>query len=91
MEDLYRPHRKVARANAARDGWRFESDEFKDLSWRTTMLLGGLMRLCAAGLNVDRDLAANIAEWTTDWGAHCPWVEVAVSWKPEGVKRKSFR
>ena len=67
-----------------------ESDEFKDFQ-ENDDALRWLDEAVRGYLNVDRDpRRVNIAEWTTDWGRTVPGLEVAVSWKPEGVKRKCF-
>ena len=92
MEDFYRlaPEERNGRTLRKTATDVLESDEFKDfrdngdaLRWLDEAVRGYL--------NVDRDpRRVNIAEWTTDWGRTVPGLEVAVSWKPEGVNRKCF-
>lgn len=67
-----------------------DSEEFRDFQANDDALRW-LDEAVRGYLNVDRDpRRVNIAEWTTDWGRTVPGLEVSVSWKPEGVKRKCF-
>lgn len=92
MEDFYRLEPGERNAQSLRETAVnvLDSDEFKDFHGNEAVLLW-LDEAVRGYLNVDRDpRRVNIAEWTTDWGRTVPGLEVAVSWQPEGVKRKCF-
>lgn len=92
MEDFYRlaPEERNGRTLRKTATDVLESDEFKDFQDNDDALRW-LDEAVRGYLNVDRDpRRVNIAEWTTDWGRTVPGLEVAVSWKPDGVKRKCF-
>ena len=92
MEDFYRLAPEERNGQTLRETAVnvLESEEFRDFQDNTDAL-GWLDEAVRGYLNVDRDpRRVNIAEWTTDWGRTVPGLEVAVSWKPEGVKRKCF-
>lgn len=92
MEDFYRLAPEERNGQTLRETAVnvLESDEFKDFQ-ENDDALRWLDEAVRGYLNVDRDpRRVNIAEWTTDWGRTVPGLEVAVSWKPEGVKRKCF-
>ena len=92
MEDFYRLAPEDRNGQTLRETAVnvLDSEEFRDFQANDDALRW-LDEAVRGYLKVDRDpRRVNIAEWTTDWGRTVPGLEVAVSWKPEGVKRKCF-